>query len=324
MNIWNTKDKNLKELCNVENAEKQQKTKSNTGKRLFELIEFVAVVSICIFMFFYEQGVALNLQTGDSVSFGTYLGEPIQWRVIKIGEDWETVLISEKILTFKAFDAPASGVFNEDEEGNSYWSVHETEADRDFELQAFVRGSNCWADSDIRAWLNSDEETVRYEGIGPIASAMSENKNGYIGEPGFLTGFSKKEKAALLPTQNITNGNALDKTPIETTDFVYLLSKDELSWLKEANVSIYALPTRQAVQQDQTLWYRMFSLDLGLEAYLWWLREPVPDKSSRCYMVDNGYRKEILRTMEVGTEGFGIRPVVKVNAKKIKVAANNG
>ena len=67
MNIWNTKDKNLKELCNVENAEKQQKTKSNTGKRLFELIEFVAVVSICIFMFFYEQGVALNLQTGDSV-----------------------------------------------------------------------------------------------------------------------------------------------------------------------------------------------------------------------------------------------------------------
>ena len=116
MNIWNTKDKNLKELCNVENAEKQQKTKSNTGKRLFELIEFVAVVSICIFMFFYEQGVALNLQTGDSVSFGTYLGEPIQWRVIKIGEDWETVLISEKILTFKAFDAPASGVFNEDEE----------------------------------------------------------------------------------------------------------------------------------------------------------------------------------------------------------------
>ena len=39
MNIWNTKDKNLKELCNVENAEKQQKTKSNTGKFLHDMYQ---------------------------------------------------------------------------------------------------------------------------------------------------------------------------------------------------------------------------------------------------------------------------------------------
>lgn len=287
-------------------------------KIALEIIEFAAVVFICIFMFFHERGVKAVLDVGDSVVFGTYLGEPIEWRVIRIENGKEAVLISRDILTFKAFDAADSGTFNKDDEGNDYWSIYETEADRDLTLQAYVRGSSRWADSDIRTWLNSDKENVTYDGIGPIDRAMSERKNGYLNEPGFLAGFTDKEKAAIIPTQHTTNGNALDKEPIETTDLVYLLSEEELSWLKEADVNVYAMPTEQALEQDETSWYTMFSLEFGVEPYIWWLREPVPDKASRCYMVDNGYRSELLRTMEAGAEGFGIRPVVKVNTKKLR------
>ena len=90
-------------------------------------------------------------------------------------------------------------------------------------------------------------------------------------------------------------GNVLDGGEIRSTDLVYLLSEEELSWLVEADVNIRARPTAQAVRQDQTTWYNMYSLELGIEAYYWWLREPVPDTASNCYVVDIGYRSRLLR-----------------------------
>lgn len=304
-----------------EQAQNVQTRKKCTDirKKILEIIELVAVAAICIFMFFHERDVQVKLTEGDRVTFGTYLGEPITWRVIQIGEKDEAVLISEDILTFKAFNAAESGRYNWDDEQNDYWSTGQTRADQNLELQAYVRGNSSWADSDIRTWLNSDQENVEYDGIGPVESAMSESKNGYIEEPGFLSGFTRQEKDAIIPTQHFTNGNALDKEPVESTDLVYLLAEEELSWLTQANVNIYAKPTSQAIEQDETAWYRSFSTELGVESYYWWLREPVPDKSSKCFMVNNGYTSEKLVDMDVGVEGFGVRPVLKINTKKIKI-----
>lgn len=287
-------------------------------KRILEFIEFVAVAAICLCMFLYQRSTKVDLSIGDRVIFGTYLGEPIEWRVIRMEKDLEAVLISEDIITLKAFNAADSGSYNIDAEGNDYWSVHETEADRDLELQAFVRGNSCWAESDLRTWLNSDAENVAYDGIGPTTRSMSEWKNGYSDEPGFLTGFTEKERAAIIPTHNVTGPNALSKDPVETTDLVYLLSKDELPWLQTANVNVYAKPTDQALEQDETSWYRLFSLERRMDSYYWWLRDPVPDKASKAYMVDNGCRSEILCNMEVGVEGFGVRPVLRVDPRKLR------
>ncbi len=295
-------------------------------KRALELIEMIAVVTICTIMYFHERGMARQTGAdmlpalGDHVLFGTYLGEPIEWRVIGIEKNGEVVLIAENILTMKAFNAADSGEFNCDDDGNSYWSVDRTEADSDMELQAHVRGNSRWADSDLRAWLNSDRENVIYDGIGPVAGAMSSHKNGYASEPGFLTGFTQQERDAIVPTENVTNGNALDGGEVRSTDLVYLLSEDELSWLVEADVSIRAKPTPQAVEQDQTTWYNMYSLELGIEAYYWWLREPVPDMASNCYVVDIGYRSSLLRgDKAAGLEGFGVRPAVRVDTGKIEL-----
>lgn len=326
-------DKILEGIKNIEsnhpkdskNSPKEQKRDvrakrkpADTRKRVLEIIELAAVAAICIFMFLHERDVNVKLAEGDTVTFGTYLGEPITWRVIQAGEKNEAVLISEDILTFKAFSAAESGRYNRDDDQNDYWSMGETKADQNLEVQAYVRGNSCWDTSDIRIWLNSDQENVVYDGIGPVESAMSEAKNGYIEEPGFLTGFTEQEKDAIIPTQHLTNGNALDREPVESTDLVYLLSEEELSWLEAANVNIYAKPTSQAIEQDETSWYRAFSTEVGVETYYWWLREPVPDKSSKCFMVNNGYNAEKLVDMDVGVEGFGVRPVIKINIKKIK------
>ena len=318
-NIENNHSKDSKNPPKEQSRNERTKRKpADSRKRVLEIVELVAVAAICIFMFLHERDVNVKLAEGDTVTFGTYLGEPITWRVIQAGEKDEAVLISEDILTFKAFSAAESGRYNRDDEQNDYWSMEETKADQNLELQAYVRGNSRWDTSDIRTWLNSDQENVVYDGIGPVESAMSDAKNGYIEEPGFLTGFTEQEKDAIVPTQHLTNGNALDREPVESTDLVYLLSEEELSWLEEANVNIYAKPTSQAIEQDETSWYRAFSTEVGVESYYWWLREPVPDKSSKCFMVNNGYNAEKLVDMDVGVEGFGVRPVIKINTKKIK------
>ena len=284
-----------------ENIDNSLGKKADRRKRALEVIEFIAVTAICVIMYFHERGTSpppddtdTLLKLGDKVLFGTYLEEPIEWRVIQLGEDGAAVLISEYILTMKAFSAADSGSFNYDDDGNSYWSVGETEADRDLALQAYVRGSSSWVQSDLRIWLNSDKENVVYDGIGPVAGAMCNIKNGYASEAGFLTGFTAQEREAILPTEHRTNGNACDSGPVSSTDLVYLLSEEELSWLMEADVSIRTKPTALAAEQDQTKWYKMFSLDYGIDAYYWWLRDPVPEKSSNCYYVSNGYTGVLL------------------------------
>lgn len=97
-------------------------------KRVLELIEIIAIVAICIVMFFHEKGSRVTFEKGGTVVFGTYLGEPIEWRVLKADENGTATLISEYILTNKAFDVPESGSYNVDDKENDYWSVVETEA----------------------------------------------------------------------------------------------------------------------------------------------------------------------------------------------------
>lgn len=113
-----------------------------------------------------------GIKVGDTVTFGTYQGEDIEWRVLRMSDDKkEAVLVSKYILCMKAFDTAEGGKYNEDENGVSYYS-QESEADTNMELQVQVRGNSNWKDSNIRTWLNSADEVVRYEDQKPIVSAM--------------------------------------------------------------------------------------------------------------------------------------------------------
>lgn len=262
-----------------------------------------------------SQNQAVDLQVGDTVVLGTYNEEPISWYVLKISDDvGEAVLISKDILTMKAFDVPDSGKYNYDGD-KDYWAA-DSETSTDMALQARVRGNSDWSTSNIRTWLNSEDETVRYDGQAPIAAAMSDLKNGYSSEAGFLHGFTETELAAIRTMDVKTKGNVLSASPdstITTRDRVYLLSLDELEWFREAQLSMLAAPTDAAVAQDQTGWYSIYSLDYGVQEYYWWLREPADESSSKCYMVGNGTSENNILTYIVGTEGFGIRPAITVD-----------
>lgn len=254
-----------------------------------------------------------RLEVGDTVTLGTYNGEPINWRVLKINEDQkEAVLISSNIITMKAYDVAEGGTYNTD--GTiDYWSDN-SKANTDLELQIRVRGNNAWASSNIRTWLNSSAEVVEYADQAPVPTAMSEHNNGYHNEPGFLYAFTEDELEAIVETEIITIGNALSETnTVTTADKVFLLSSSELQWFEDANMSLYAVPTVAAVEQDDSNWYDIDVSLYQIDEYYWWLREPVEETTSKCYMVSNGYTQEKLTSANVGTEGFGIRPAITVD-----------
>lgn len=259
-----------------------------------------------------DSNTLVKAELGDTIVLGTYYDEPIEWKVIKISEDGQSaVLISKYVLCFKGYDAPDKGSFG-----------GEPDADTDLEIQAYARGNSSWESSTIRTWLNSNEEFVVYEGQPPKSQAFADSKNGYQSEPGFLTNFSENELKAILEVPIETNGNALStEETITTYDKVFLLSKDELEWLNEAGVHYLANPTKKAINNNETFWYKDYSIGFNYTAAPWWLREPVEGFSSRCYLVDYGKYDGQLFFWEVGVESFGIRPAITVDltSKAIKI-----
>ena len=271
---------------------------------------FTAIHNVC-------NSIASTVAVGDTVTFGSYNGDPIEWRVLKLSENRkQAVLVSAQVLTMKAYDAAESGKYNW-YDSVDYWS-QDSEADTDMTLQTMVRGNNIWSSSNIRTWLNCADEIVTYTDQAPHATAMAEHKNGYQNEAGFLCGFTDEELAAIVETENITKSNPLyDADTVTTMDRIYLLSLDELQWFDDAKISKFALPTQAAVEQDESLWYLLDYNEFNIKECSWWLREPVEGTASKCYLVGNGYTEELLRQENVGLEGFGIRPALTVDLRKV-------
>lgn len=277
-----------------------------------------AVIAVgCIHLNGGQKREKAQVQVGDTVTFGSYNGEEINWRVLKISEDGsQAVLVAADILTMKAFDAAEGGRYNR-YESTDYWAQNSA-ADTDLELQMLVRGNNDWSVSNIRTWLNSADEVVSYTGQPPEASAMAEKKNGYQNEAGFLHDFTPEELAAIVETEIVTNSNALyDADTVTSMDRVYLLSLEELQWFDEAGISKLAVPTQAAVAQDGSYWYMLDYTEYNIKEYCWWLREPVTDTASQCYLVGNGYTLENIRQENVGLEGYGVRPALTVDLYKV-------
>lgn len=247
---------------------------------------------------------AAKVELGESVTFGKYNDEPIVWRVIRISEDGnQAVLIADRILTMKAYDAAEGGKYN-NYNGTDYWTTRTGDVPSD--IQRLIRGDNRWEYSNIRTWLNSSRENVVYNDQAPTSKAMSELRNGYNTEAGFLNGFSKDELSALKEMQITTNGTT-------TSDKVFLLSSDELEWLSEADVSIFAKPTAAAVEQDDSQWYKVACEAYGVDDFFWWLRDANPENSCECKYINISYTEQRIAHGSVGLEGYGIRPAICID-----------
>ena len=255
---------------------------------------------------------------GDTVVFGSYNDEPIEWRVLSVDdEDEKMLIVSKYILSMKVYDAAESGIYNE-YDGVDYWS-HENYNVDDEEILVNIRGNNDWSKSNIRTWLNSDAELVTYNDQAPDRRAVGANY--YNNESGFLYNFTKEEREAIFPTQVISRSNAFsDKAhngQVRTTDYVFLLSYEELGFLENAGISIYTKPTEGCINNDKNKeGYASFTSTANMEEYYWWLRDNDGESISKAFMVvtpyESGYN---VLTQNVGASDYGIRPAMWVDTK---------
>lgn len=125
-------------------------------------------------------GLAGDMEPGSYITFGSYQGEPLLWRVIGSNDFGDPLLYSEYIIDYMAFD-------------NAFWMAN---TDKNY-------GNNYWAASDLRTWLNSQTEYVKYDKDGgPTSGTVKDGYNSYDREPGFLYGFTAEERNSIFSSRN--------------------------------------------------------------------------------------------------------------------------
>lgn len=182
-----------------------------------------------------------------------YYGAPIVWQIADHDyyEHGLTTLVSERILTFKAFDAAEPN--NPDE-----WRSD--------------CGNNDYLTSNIKLWLNSYKEDW-FMPLHEFDQAPTEDYvygRPYADEKGFLSNFSEDFVKHI-------NDSVLGKVFLLSAEEVGLSDKGKPLALFVNNDSRKAKPTRECVKIDGE--------GLSYEADWWWLRTPNAERSNYVYYV---------------------------------------
>ncbi|GAB6891092.1 DUF6273 domain-containing protein [Geobacillus stearothermophilus] len=235
-----------------------------------------------------------------------YYGKPIVFRVIDKKHPGypanSVTLLTEKIITLKAFDA------NESENPNT-------------DRQDY--GNNRYALSNIRQWLNKDTSpwyVAQHDyDAPPNNSNVWINCNEYEAEAGFLSNFSAELKSKLLVTTLTVAKASVDGGGSETVqDKVFLLSGTEVGFGSENGIaegtpfsffSSYAArqayPTAEAVSNSE---YKNDSINDGRPWY-WWLRTPSAGTAKNVRYVDSSGTL----SGDTANDGrYGIRPALNL------------
>lgn len=110
-----------------------------------------------------EQG---GISVGDTITLGTYDGNPIEWVCVLIDKNGP-LMLSKDVICTKEYDAPGEN----SKYHTDWWGYIRKD-----------RGSNCWQDSNIRQWLNTSGK-VNYTHCPPS----------YAEELGFMSNFTNSE-----------------------------------------------------------------------------------------------------------------------------------
>lgn len=138
-----------------------------------------------------------SISIGEYLEMGTYYGEPILWRCVDIDENGPLIL-SDKIICLKSFDAVGDNISGS--HGRGYDSGN-------FRKEC---GSDYWADSNMRSWLNSNASAGNVTwlcGNPPDNDHIYDGYNDYADEAGFKTNFTPGELGAV---KRITQDSLLD------------------------------------------------------------------------------------------------------------------
>lgn len=276
-----------------------------------------------------------KLRVGQILRFGSYNGKPIDWMVLNIDKEGKPLMLSTHILTLKPFDASESGTYNKN--GDMVFDNKKPKAEvytsYTPEEMILMKGSNSWADSNIRQWLNSDQKKVSFTTQPPSVSAVWGGYNDYDKEMGFLYNFTQAEKdlikkvkiksvVSMMEKDKAVGGSALfnfSRASLEDAwhntneayytyveDKVFLLSVEEaLTYIYEKGNLLKAYLTEEAKERDESYWYNDLKHEAG-GAFMWWLR--TPNANTPCEVCIVATTGDIIYSDYAVLSGVGVRP----------------
>lgn len=191
-------------------------------------------------------------QSFEKVTFGSYQGQDISW--LKLAEDnGKTLLVSEYVLDAMPYDDSAE---------QYQWSVQSPRPQKDVQ----------WAESSVRAWLNSEFLNAAFstDEQGAIAATTLTDAKNNVPHTG---------KTAADPSVHVAD---------ETTDQVFLLSVAEAKKYFANNAARLAHPTDYATSQGVYVGTAS-NADQPEGAAIWWLRSNGYYAGYAAVVADDGY-----------------------------------
>ena len=124
-----------------------------------------------------------NIKIGDYIRLGAYNNESVLWRCVAVDDNGPLMLSDRVLVDYMPYDARTSD--------NAETHSHRRSGYRS------KYGSNHWRDSNMRSWLNSEDNTVKWLCGNPPKAGYVTSGHEYDKKAGFLSGFARDEISAI-------------------------------------------------------------------------------------------------------------------------------
>ena len=261
-----------------------------------------------------------TIEIGNYIQMGTYEGKPIVWRCVA-KDDNGPLMLSDKVL---CDSMPYDAKTNKNAETGS----HRRNSWRG------KYGSNHWRDSNIRSWLNSNEEAGKVKwlcGNPPTSESVYPESSAYDQKEGFLRSFSANELGAIKTvkqrsivshpeyTAGYIDAAGVDlpyNTTIDTVADGYDSAHYEYIWDRVFLLDVQQLKT----VNDNLNGYHIAKNRSGV-AWNYWLRTPITTCNHDMRFVTP--QGNILR--DAPYKGYyGVRPAFYLNTENYTVSSGTG
>ena len=297
--------------------------KHGYGKRTVSLLLAVILVLCPLQVKAADNKAADNkptIEIGNYIQMGTYDGKPIVWRCVA-NDDNGPLMLSDKVLCdYMPYDAQT----NENKKTGS----HRRNTWRD------KFGSNHWRDSNIRSWLNSNEEAGNVKwlcGNPPTSDSVYPADKAYDQKAGFLRSFRSDELGAIRKVKQ----RSIVSHPEYTAGYIDAAG-DDLPY--NTTIDTVAEGYNGAYYED--IWDRVFLLDVkqlktvkdnlkdyhiaqnrSNQPWNYWLRTPITTcNHDMRYVTPQG---DILRAAPY-LGYWGVRPAFYLNTDNYTVSNGAG
>ena len=292
--------------------------KHKYGKRTLSLL--LAVILVLCPLQVRAADNKPTIEIGDYIQMGTYDGTPIVWRCVA-KDDNGPLMLSDKVL---CDSMPYDAKTNKNAETGS----HRRNSWRG------KYGSNHWRDSNIRSWLNSNEEAGKVKwlcGNPPTEDSVYPKTAAYDQKEGFLRSFRSDELGAIRTvkqrsivshpeyTAGYIDAAGVDlpyNTTIDTVADGYDSAHYEYIWDRVFLLDVQQLKT----VNDNLNGYHIAKNRSGV-AWNYWLRTPITTCNHDMRFVTP--QGNILR--DAPYKGYyGVRPAFYLNTENYTVSSGTG